>query len=108
MTQRQTTHVTQRLNTPLAEHERDEVTKDFIEYAAIQDFNLENWKANKVTVKAFVDQLGLWSPYWAGIVDFSAVYNSGVFKSLVIRLRNVTGARAHVIKDRVDARKVAL
>ena len=55
MTNRTTTHVTQRLDTPLAEHEREKVTKDFIEYAAIQDFNLENWKANKVTVKAFLD-----------------------------------------------------
>ena len=59
MTNRTTTHVTQRLNTPLGEIEREAITKDFIEYAATHGLDLESFKANKATVKAFVDQLGL-------------------------------------------------
>ena len=55
MTQRQATHVTQRLNTPLGEKEREEITKDFIEYAATHGLDLESFKANKATVKAFLD-----------------------------------------------------
>ena len=67
MTQRQATHVTQRLNTPLGDIEREAITKDFIEYAATHGLDLESFKTNKATVKAFVDQLGQWGPYWAGI-----------------------------------------
>ena len=75
MTNRTTTHVTQRLNTPLGEQEREEITKDFIEYAATHGLDLESFKANKTTVKAFDDQLAIWMPYWAGIQDFGALYN---------------------------------
>ena len=55
MTNRTTTHVTQRLNTPLGESEREEITNDFIEYAATHGLDLESFKANKATVKAFLD-----------------------------------------------------
>ena len=98
-------HIMKRLHTTLSLAEQAKIELHFIEYCAIHNIDVSTYSSNKRTIRAFVDHLAHWYSDFEGITDWDAAYKTNFFKSLSLKVGNMTGTRCKVIRGKVAVRK---
>ena len=97
-------HVSKRLDKPLSTQEKGEMLEDFVEYCAYYNVDVKTWKANKRSMKNFIDYLAPSYSDWDGIKNFNELFDSELGKSLYHRLKTITTVRTSSVKGKVEAR----